>query len=120
MKIKVIESLQLEKALLELQELRLPFDTAYSISNLLEDIQKISKLFEKQRIELVKQLGEELEDGSYKVTKENESKYWEEVNILLEEEVEIESEIKFEDLQSKLQKVDISPSTVGVLKKVLK
>lgn len=90
MKLNVL--IQSQVALANLLQLKLPMKTAYKISKLISKIHPEVRLYEEQRVKLVKELGYEIEGkkDQYQVHDENVPQFQEKMNELGDVEVSID------------------------------
>lgn len=89
----------------ELLKQKLPIKIAYRISKLANKLASEYKFYEEKRLELVKEYGEKVKDDegnetdNIQVTKKNETKFYEELNKIVDLEVEIDYDpISIEEL----------------------
>jgi hypothetical protein len=89
MKLKLIEIVNGYSIFSTIDE-KLPIKLSWEVDDLLEILKKYVQRFDKERVELLKKFGEEIEDkpGTFKIT--DETNYLSEINKLAETEVELE------------------------------
>lgn len=86
-------------ALKDLSQTKLPIKISFRVSKLISQVQNELEIYEKQRVEIVKKLGEENPDGSWQVKVENMPEYNKEVETLGDVDVTIDFEkIKIDEL----------------------
>lgn len=98
MRIQLKNLVNSQKSLNRIIDQDLPIATAYKLSKLAKAVREELSSIEEARIKLIQKYGEDTE-GSWKVKKENEPKFHEEMAELLDQEVELNCDpIKVADL----------------------
>lgn len=88
---KLSQLINSQEGLKKLMETKLPVKVAYKVSKIISKCQPDLKIYEEQRINLVKELGEEsdTDKDNWTVKPENLTKFTEEMNKLLDVEVDL-------------------------------
>lgn len=99
-KIKIEEMADSVDSLGELTKVSLPIKVSYWISRLITKVNRELKHFSEQRDKLIESLGEQKEDGEYRVTKDKLSEYKDKLHEMMQVEIEIEGidKISIQDL----------------------
>jgi hypothetical protein len=89
--IKLAQIINSEKALKNLLELKLPVKIAYKLSKLVDKMQPELKIFDEQKLSLVKKLGVATENpGEFQVLPKNMEEFREDLKKLLDIDVNLE------------------------------
>jgi D-lyxose ketol-isomerase len=92
MKKSIKNWLEIVNAIKEISKISLPVTASFRLAKLVSELGTSLDIFEKQRNELVKKYGIEKEDqkGTFVVSQENMSKFIEEINSLIQEQIEVQ------------------------------
>ena len=105
-----------EHGLIEINSCKLPARTSFKIAKVIDKIAKEIELFNHAKIKKAEELGEKLENGTYRIKEENLDKFKKEMDDLLDTKIDLEfSQLNLKDLSE----VNISPSAIRSLGSIL-
>lgn len=114
MKLKNLQIMQSEQVLIKLKKQELPILVAYKLNKVIRVIEEKLKFIKSQRDEIIKRYGKE-ENGSYMIDgndTENVNKYFDDYNLILE----VEEEVEFEKLDmNDFVNVKLTSDEVGLV-----
>ncbi len=113
MKLSLLSIVNAKTTLEKLAGLSLPIKVAYRVSKILNKVGSEFKDFEDSRIKLIRKYGTEQEDGNIEVLDENKTKFFDEMNELLGEDIILD--IPLLDLDAFPDSCELSPAEMSVL-----
>ena len=115
MKLKNLQIMQSEQVLMKLKKQELPILVAYKLNKVIKALDEKLKFIKSQRDEIIKRYGKEEENGSYMIDgndTENVNKYFDDYNLILE----VEEEVEFEKLDmNDFVNVKLTSDEVGLV-----
>lgn len=113
MKLKIGEVVNSVETLRKVLEQSLPVKISFRLMGLVKTFDEKLKTFEEARIVLIKRLGQEDSEGTYKIKEENMDEFVVEFQSLLSEEIEID--FKKIDVETLPDSVELSVSDIQKL-----
>jgi hypothetical protein len=113
MKIKINEIYNCRNALAKLANAQMPISMSYKFARLLKSLNDEYAIIEDQRINLVKQHGEEVNSNEHQIkTDEQKEAFIKDFEVLLQNEIDVE----FEKLNiEEMENINISPQELSIL-----